>query len=216
MEDPQMLLLRLLDEQIERVAYELHDSLGSHLTGVAMIARDLEVRLAQTPALAQDAQWISHLVHESIEITRRISRGLQPVPDAPGALWRALEQLCADTDRIHGVCCVLQTQGDVDHIAPAAANHVYRIVQETLVNAMRHAQPRLTSVTLGMACETWHLVVENDGGPVDEATPSERRGVGLASISARAAALGATLSLSPRAGGGLRVALRWRQSPVAP
>ncbi len=207
--DPHLMLIELLEQQSERVALELHDSLGSHLSGVAMIARSLESRTASWPELQIEVQWVSQLVRESLEMVRSISRGLQPVPAGAGSLWRALEQLCDDTDRIYGIHCTFVRHGDVDRPQSKHANHAYRIVQEAVINAIRHGEPGHVEVRLSRVDGDWELMVENDGRAAAVPDPVTSPGLGLRSMAARASAMAARLELRERAGGGLLVVVRW-------
>jgi signal transduction histidine kinase len=99
------------------------------------------------------------------------------------------------------------------------ATQLYRIAQEAVTNAVRHAQPRTIRIEIGTDLGATKLRVIDDGVGIRDAM-TDAEGMGLRIMNYRAASVGATLSVEPGAGGGtvvtctLREAARLRTSPT--
>jgi hypothetical protein len=132
-----------------------------------------------------------------------------PVPDL-----RAIAALVEATSAA-GTPTTLESAGLPVPLPPPVALAVYRIVQESLTNVVRHAG-RVTA-TVGLRQDSGYLYVDvvNDGG-AEPAAFSDGTGAGLAGMRERAAALGGTLDASPRPGGGFAVHARLPVAATVP
>jgi signal transduction histidine kinase len=115
-----------------------------------------------------------------------------------------------DDARAGGLDVELHKRGDLSRIAPTVGVTLYRITQEALANAARHAPEARTALDIAVAGEGASLVVESDGPtkPVPPAKPSEPR-YGLVGMRERAIAIGGEFSAGPTARG-------WRVSCRVP
>lgn len=207
-------LMRELEARQRRTARELHDSVGSSLTGVSLL-------LAHARERATDASLSSLLAKAQEEVTRssqevrEISRGMSPAGTEAGGLAPAIEHLASNLLRLQGVDCVLRERGDFAILPADAGTHLYRIVQEACANAIRHGGASAIRITLvehhGLCRLT---VVDNGSGCEFAAVPASHPGLGLRSMQARARAIEGRLEVSPFAGGGCRVRVTWK-SPEA-
>jgi PAS domain S-box-containing protein len=205
------ILLQEMDNRQAEIARELHDSMGSGLAGIDLL---LESVRAATPASATGTAALLRKCQEQVRLVserlRRISRGIMPVGSEAGALRPALEQFAQDFSDLQRVRCTLRVRGDFGDIAPTAAGHVYRIVQEAVANALRHGRASAIELRLARAADRCSLSVRDNGGGCDLAllVPSHP-GLGFKSMRARARALGGKLTLRNPPGGGCEVYLRW-------
>ena len=123
-----------------RVAQDLHDVLGQHLTGTAFVAASLLGKGAhQGQAALGDAEHIVALIKEAIKQTRGLARGLYPPELQLKGLVGALEQLCAVTQDVFGLVCEVEVVGEPSTTTDEAL-HLYHIAQEAFNNAFKHAQ----------------------------------------------------------------------------
>jgi signal transduction histidine kinase len=125
-----------------------------------------------------------------------------PVEHQADGLMAALQQLTQSASSAFGVPCRLECSGPVlldDH---TSASQLYRIAQEAVTNAMKHAHPRSIVVYLTRNGEGITLQVVDDGIGIPEGSADPSRGSGLNIMKYRAAALGATLRVerNPPAG----------------
>jgi PAS domain S-box-containing protein len=198
-------LLELSERERRGFAQELHDGLGQQLGGIAYLSNVLREKLTarNTPEAGESAR-IFALVREAIEQTRRISRGLSPIRPEPDGLMIALRELAAQTSELFRVRCRFYCPQPVLMEDSSRAGHLYRIVQEAVNNALKHAKPRHVNLRLRRACGKLILVVTDDGigiGPI----PPHREGLGLRIMQYRASLVRGTLVVQPRRGRGTEV-----------
>jgi signal transduction histidine kinase len=208
------LLIAQLEVQQTHIAQELHDALGSRLAAIVMMLGT--IKAAQASEVAWQATLDSVIAHakDASEVARKLARGLMPLDNTPGALWRHLERLCADYDQIHGLRCAFGMHGDFDQVAPEASNHLYRIAQEAITNALRNGQAKHVTITLTQFSTHREMVVSDDGAGFDinqSITPAHH-GMGLRTMRARCAMIGAHLSIQPGLSGGTSVKVSWHST----
>lgn len=198
-------LIELSERERRVVAQELHDGLGQQLGGVAYLSNVLRERLAERGAPeANDAARIFSLVRNAVEQTRRVARGLSPIRAEPEGLMDALRDLAAQTKELFGIPCRFVCTGSVSVTDSVAAAHLFRIAQEAVNNALKHAQPRAIGIRLKRERERVTLLVTDDGIGIDPAARS-RKGLGLRIMQYRAGLIEGTLAVQPRRGRGTEV-----------
>lgn len=191
-------------EQHRRLASELHDSLGQELTGLGFLSKGLAKETEGTPAAAA-AHKIKEGVQRALEQIRDLAKGVMPVEHQADGLMAALQQLTQSVSSSFGLVCRLESSGPVlveDH---TSASQLYRIAQEAVTNAMKHARPRSVVVFLTRNGEGITLQVVDDGIGIPEEAVNSGRGSGLSIMKYRAAALGATLRIQRNPPGGTTV-----------
>jgi signal transduction histidine kinase len=200
-------LLEITDTEQRRIGHDLHDGLGQHLTGIAFMSKLMEQRLAaKTIPEAEDARKIAGLVNKAIGWTRDLARGLAPVDlDQEEGLASALKQLTEGTSELYGAPCRFEISGDSHFRNPTVAIHLYRIAQEALNNAIKHARPRSIVVQLTRTNREIRISVEDDGKGFDPISV-RTGGMGLRIMNYRAKMISGQLEVRKRPGGGTVVA----------
>lgn len=198
-------LLEVSEKEQRRIGQELHDSLGQQLTGIAILVKVLENKL-QTPhpEEAAEANRIAQLVNQAIEQTRQLSRGLHPVALDEDGLMSALEGLAATTQNVFRVACTFWCPEPVRLGDVTTAGHLYRIAQEAVTNAVRHAEPNTIGIELIRQNYQITLKVTNDGRDFPEAVPPHT-GIGLQVMRHRAEMMDASLTVGRGPTGGAQV-----------
>jgi signal transduction histidine kinase len=190
------------------VGRELHDGLCQHLTATAMAAQVLADRLAaQRVPAAGDARAIVGLMQEGITQSRQLASGLLLEAIAPERLAGQLQALADHASRQSGVACRLEVTGEPQPPDAASAAQLFRIAQEAVRNAVRHAQAtRITIALAGDGRELTLAVTDNGAG----LPPAQQRdsGMGLEIMAHRARSIGGALQITTLAGGGTRVTCR--------
>jgi signal transduction histidine kinase len=188
-------ILEISEGERRRIGHDLHDGLGQHLTGIALLAKALRQRLAglRLPE-AQQAERIAELVNESIGWTRDLARGLSPVTLECDGLPPALEELADNASSLLGITCTCTCDEGEFHLDGEAALHLYRIAQEAINNSVKHGRAR--NVTVGLRTEDGQVVmtVVDDGSGLSDKT-RQHPGIGLQIMQYRARMIGATLSV---------------------
>jgi PAS domain S-box-containing protein len=212
-------ILEIGDRTQVTLGQEIHDGLSQVLVSAAFDANALaqairEVAPAEQPALER----LCRALDNAITDTRRLARGLFPVKLERQGLTTSLRHL---TESV-GQSAKLETRfrevgGPILISDNLVTIHLFRIAQEALNNAVKHARARRLEVRLTDDCGFLTLEVIDDGvgiAPEAQAGP----GLGLHIMQYRAHALGATLQANARPGGGTEVICRlpWLRAKPGP
>ncbi len=210
---------RRVDEERLRIARELHDVVAHTMATINVQAGAASHVLSTRPEAAAEAlQAIKAASKEGLRELRAILNVLRQADDAdptqPAPGTAQLETLVAGA-RQAGLETTLTVTGKPSPLPAAVDLAAYRIVQESLTNAIRHAGPAAAAVSLSYRDDELRIDVADTGsghrgpaGPVAEGTVSEGAGHGLAGMRERAAAVGGSVVTGPSPGGGYRVAAR--------
>ncbi len=195
-------------EERNRLAREMHDSLGHQLT-VVMMQLEGAQRLAQSdPAhAAQLTTSVRRQLKEAMNELRNLLNTLRTSPEDDGSntslpkkdTAASLEHLIDTFALATGLNITLQAAA-LPTLPPAVAQAIYRTVQEGLTNVHRHASAERAWVTLEHSDDVLGVRVEDDG--VGFGSSEKDGSFGLVGLQERAAVLGGTLTLAARAGGG--------------
>jgi two-component system, LuxR family, sensor kinase FixL len=201
-------LLTLSEEEHRRIGQELHDDVGQELAGLALKVETLKDILAaeETPA-ADLARDLVVVVDRICAKTLALSRGMIPKEiDAPG-LEAALDGLARQVDAAGTVSCRFQRTGDRRVRDSQTATQLFRIAQEAVANALRHAEAERMEIALSCDENATVLTIDDDGVGIGHAHPGGA-GMGLSIMRYRAGLIGARLSFVASRGGGTRVTCR--------
>ena len=194
-------VLELSERERRSFAQELHDGLGQQLGGIAYLANVVQEQLAHRNAPeAGDAERVFMLVRSAIEQTRRLARCLSPIRPEPEGLMDALRELSLQTQEVFGVACDFKCQTPVLVEDSVLAGHFYRIAQEALNNALKHAEARALEIRLRRDHRHLTLTVRDDGEGIGALSP-RRSGLGLRIMQYRADLIRGRLTVGRRQGG---------------
>lgn len=194
-------LLVISEREQRRIGQDLHDGLCQHLAGSALAGQVLHEKLAKKclPE-AMDAQHIVELIEEGVLLSRRSAKGLHPVELDAAGLMLALEEFAATTARLFNISCRFECDSPVLVHDAVTAEHMFRIVQEAVRNAINHGRATHIVIKLEMLDDGQELRIEDDGVGIPN-SPS-REGLGLRIMAHRAEMIGGKLRAGPRDGGG--------------
>jgi PAS domain S-box-containing protein len=198
-----------------RIAREIHDTLGQALTALKLqLAAAQSAASHEAPALGDRLTETAHMVDELVKTVRRIATELRPpILDQLG-LPAAVEWLAQDFTRRTGITCAPTLRPTEGAINQDLATALFRIVQEALTNVSLHAGATRVDVDLGIKSGCVSLEVRDDGRGITEAAATGPGSLGILGMRERAAALGGVLEVSPRSGGGTRVAAWFPPNPT--
>jgi PAS domain S-box-containing protein len=209
-------ILEIANREQQRIGNDLHDGLGQELTGIALLLRTLADRMeGGYPQGKIAADEIITFVNQAIKNTRALARGLSPVSLGYGGLVEALRALTRQTRERYGIDVKLRTRalGPLC-INEATANHLYRIAQESVTNAVRHAKARAIDVRIRVGNGVIELTVADNGTGI--VTPQRQTaGMGLRIMAYRARMIGAHLVIDAAPSGGTKIKCKCPQAPVA-
>jgi signal transduction histidine kinase len=195
-------LVRAQDEERRRIALELHDGVGQILASLELgLARlDHQNDAGQRRALMQE---LVSSVRAAVRELQRVTRGLHPSMLDDLGLLAALERLTVEQQSLTGIPIDL-TVVDLPEISRDEALTAYRIVQEALCNAARHAAPGRIHVEVACSDGALAVAIDDDGhgfSPQDRL----RVGLGLRGMRERVKRHGGTMAIESHPGDGTTV-----------
>jgi PAS domain S-box-containing protein len=210
-------ILEAVNREQYRIGNDLHDGLGQELTGVALMMRGVAGRLSsEYPPILPEIEGITRLVNNAIESTRALARGLSPVNLERGGLQDALEGLAMHASEIYGVKVTCTHRVKTTHpLGAELANHLYRIAQEAVRNAVRHGQARSIRLHLHGARAKVRLTVTDDGVGM-AVDPLDAAGMGLKIMRYRARILGGEVRFERNEPTGMRIVCECPLEPAVP
>ena len=189
-----------------KVSHELHDGLGQELTGLSLLVAGIASRARRDGSpQAGELQELRSLTSRLIDTCRRISKGLSPLAEAYGGFVQALTDwvtLQRETYHAHIELSVVDQAGLA--LSGEAQEHLYRIAQESVTNARKHAQATVIGVTLRVEASSVFLEVRDDGVGLAN-NIEDQSGLGLRIMRYRAARIGARFVIERMETGGTRV-----------
>jgi glucose-6-phosphate-specific signal transduction histidine kinase len=189
----------------EQLARELHDTVAHHVSGIAIqaqagraIAASHPERAIEALAIIEDAATRTLTELRAIVGVLRATQDTQFAPQ-PGVA--EVEQLATDVQT--RPCVEVTLSGEFDDLSPAVGAAIYRLAQESITNARRHAR-HATQVTVAVTgdADRVRLTIDDDGSAAGGRAPA---GYGLVGMRERASLLGGTFHAGPAAERGWRV-----------
>jgi len=209
-------ILRTSELEQQRIGRDLHDSLGPQLAAIGYAVSFLEGELQKRgqPEAATTGK-IREMVKDSITLTRGLARGIFPVQMDSCGLATALGDLAATMSRITGMAVSFYESGNPAIADPESGMHLYRIAQEAVNNAAKHARAKNVSISLHSSGGSTRLVIADDGKGIS-ALPANKQGIGLESMRFRARALQGEFKIDSIPGEGTVVVCEMRDRPSVP
>lgn len=193
-------------EERHKIGRDLHDGLGSHLSGVEMLTKVLEKKLEEDNLeKASQLGRIRRLIREAIEKTRRLAHGLYPVHIIEHGFEASIEGLIVEIESLYPVKCWLSCSSTGETLDNNAATHVYYIIREAVFNAIRHGSARHISIIVEKDQRHLFVRVQDDGKGITETV--QQKGMGLHIMKYRAKAIKASLTIHAGAEKGTVVTL---------
>jgi signal transduction histidine kinase len=197
-------LLASQDRERQRLAAEVHDGLGQHL----LVIRN-QALLGTDTTTGDCLESIADTAAQALDEVRAIAAALHPATLERLGLIRALAALVRALSQSRAVPITLEAP-DRRRLPPPIELQLYRIVQESLSNALKHANAAAMSVAVVFTDQHLEIVVRDDGKGFDPAAVALRGdgSLGLSSMRERARSIGAELSVISAPGGGTTVRIR--------
>lgn len=195
------------EEERARIARELHDELGQALTVLRIDLSWLDGKCLRCSRLTDEVSdrltGARSLVERTVDALRRISADLRPPMLDDLGLAAALEHHVAEFSRRTGLPCALSLNREEFEMDNQPATAIFRLVQEALTNAARHAQANGVEVNVEESEDRVRLTVTDDGRGFEEPAAAGR--FGLLGMRERVKALGGWLEIDSQPGCGTRI-----------
>jgi signal transduction histidine kinase/ligand-binding sensor domain-containing protein len=201
--------LAVLDER-RRLSRELHDTLEQGLAGIALQVDSARQHLGRRPEVVERClETALHMVEYSREETRRTVNQLRSQALERGDIAQAVREVARELTSGEKPTVEVALRGVPRRLSVAAEHHVFRIAQEALTNAVRHAQASRVSVLLEFTGDALELTVSDDGRGLPSEMPGGGFHFGLSGMRERARALGTRLEVESAPGQGTTIRVRW-------
>jgi signal transduction histidine kinase len=198
----------LLTAERTRLARELHDTLEQTIASAALQLDAARGFFSEQPRESERllVAATDQLRESQLEVRRSVWN-LRSVKLEEATLPEALQQLGKALADSHGPVVEVRCEGEPRHVPPGAASHLFRVAQEGVTNALKHAQARRIEIILTFRPEAVELRVNDDGCGFDPAAGATNGHFGLRGMRERARALEAELTLDSTPGHGTRLRL---------
>lgn len=197
---------RSLEDQRRRIARELHDELGQMLTAMKIDVTDLQSQLpAESADLRERCEQLRVLIDQTIAATRRMATELRPLVLDDLGLAAAVDWLAEAYRKRTGLRITVRFDEAIAHIGEPYASAVFRIVQESLTNIVRHAQAASADIEAVHVAGEARVVIKDDGRGIRAEDMRRGDSFGLLSIRERARLMGGIAEIGPRPDGGTRL-----------
>jgi PAS domain S-box-containing protein len=209
------LLPKSVDFERARLGVDLHDGVGQKLSGLALALEREAGRSAQvSPDLARELKVLSQTAHKAIETIRDTTEFMLPLGLLQLGFKRACQALADRTERITGATVRCRFLGHSAHMpAGPMAEHLYRIAQESIANAIRYGHAQRITLSVNTGASRSVLTVSNRSDTIDLDNQSAE--IGLQIMQYRARMLGGVLSARRMPRGGTKVQCTVPHTPPA-
>ncbi|HVM72116.1 MAG TPA: sensor histidine kinase [Anaerolineales bacterium] len=193
-------------EERMRLARDIHDGLGHHLTVLSIQLQAAEKLVGRNPQAAKEALQVSRReAQAALEEVRHSVGVMRQLPAESQPLVEMIASLVHDFGEHTGLQSDFEYTGTPIELTPFAMQTLFRTVQESLTNIQKHArQVQHIRVKLDYAADAIHLAVSDDGQPMENA-PSTPAGYGLQGLRERVDQLGGEFCCGPASPGGFQV-----------
>jgi signal transduction histidine kinase len=192
-------LVNTQEEERRNLSRELHDHVAQVLTGLRMGLGRIE-RISGDRRVSAAVAECRQLVDDMFRTVRDLALGLRPSMLDDFGLQPALEWHVRDFSRRFNMDAELKIDGDVASLPDKHRTCVYRVIQEAMTNAARHARAKAILVEVSSRDGQLRVAVSDDGIGLDPAMG--RRGLGLRGIEERVKELRGSMTIARRAGTG--------------
>lgn len=191
------------EKERSRLARELHDGLGPLLSAVKLQVSLLEGEVEGDSVEGQAIDKALDMLDHSVAEVRAVSHNLMPPSLERKGLPAALREMVRRLEGTDGPVCTVQLPDESFHLDPEMRNSLYRIAQELVNNALKHARASRIDLRLNLASDQLVLEVEDDGKGFPSGNWEMEGGMGWQNLRLRTSLLGGSLELLQPGGGSL-------------
>jgi len=200
----------ITEHERQALGYDIHDGLGPFASALQIQCLLLRKKAeCHEPTDGEQAEEMTRIVEGLSREVRAMARSLVPLAMVDRTLESALRELAEIGQRYFNACVKLEYRLEASRVGSETAGQLYRIVQEYLRNAIRHAEAKNAWIEVGFADDGGgELTIENDGHPF-ERLPVRRTGLGLSIMEQRARMIGGSLIIRATPEGRTRMTCRF-------
>lgn len=198
-------MLKGQEEERSRIAKDLHDGLGGLLSGVKLSFINIKEKASLPAAHDDDFDHAVKLLDNTIEELRKVAQNLMPDALIRFGLDEALKEYCTSIQASANIEVIYQQFGNERRLSRQAEINIYRIVQELINNALKHAGAKQIIVQLTKNHNKTGITVEDDGKGFDTKIYGQQSGAGMGNIRHRVNYFKGNLDIASEPGSGTSV-----------
>ncbi|GAB3900452.1 hypothetical protein GCM10028803_23360 [Larkinella knui] len=197
------------EEERKRLSRELHDGIGQMLTAIKLQVESFEKSLTNETKGTKNLTVLKNLISQTIQETRNVSNNLMPTVLSDFGLVPAVKMLADTHDKDSKIDIIFHTNLSNTRLDKSVEIGVYRIAQEAVSNALRHAEPHQITIDLFEKDNYLHLIVNDDGKGFrihrSRKEDSKRPSQGIHNMNERAALINGKFKISSAPDKGTKV-----------
>lgn len=187
-------MLKGQEEERNRIAKDLHDGLGGMLSGVKMSFNNMKENLIMSAENVSSFEASIGQLDNTIGELRKIAHNMMPEALVKFGLSDAINDFCVSTAQSTHLKITYEHLGESRKLDNTANTYIYRIIQELINNAVKHAQPTAILVQMSTTPTKVLITVEDNGIGLNTNVLTSSKGVGIANIKHRVNYLKGSLS----------------------
>lgn len=189
-------LQTIQEEERAFIAREIHDELGQRLTGIKMDLSWIKNKLSdENVDLFERITSLNELIDDTVKSVRKISSELHPAILDDLGLRAAIEWQVSEFEKRTEINCDMNLEENDLDFDKDQAKAIFRILQESLTNIMRHSQAKNVEINLLQANDEIGLNIKDDGVGIKHLNESAQKSFGILGMKERAYSLGGTLTI---------------------
>ncbi len=198
-------IIRISEQERQRIGNDLHDGLGPHLVGIKFMINLLEQKLVEKEMdEVSKLQEIKELITQAINHTRQLVKGLSPVDIDANGLVFALADLSQNVEKVYGINCIFNHNSSITIKDNIVAVHLFLIAQEAVNNSIKHSRTKKINIDLNESGNIIILSVRDDGIGIEKLL-DKRKGMGINIMKYRARIINSSLNIGQNDTGGTSV-----------
>lgn len=197
-------LQTIREEERKNISREIHDELGQHITGIKMdISSIFRKNKAKSPTEEVQRKEIIETLNTTIKSVRKIATQLRPsILDDLGVI-ATFEWLIQDFKKRTGIICNFYFDVDESSVTDDVKNHLFRILQESLTNIIRHSAAKNVNIDFFVTNNHLTLIIADDGKGFNQNSPKTT--LGILGMRERAAVIGGDFNIASEKNKGTRI-----------
>jgi len=202
-------LQEVREAESTRIARKIHDGLGQTMTALKIDLSWLNKKLPNDQELIREKlKSMVILINESIETVHNVSEDLRPGILDDFGLCAAMEWQAEEFQKRTGIACSTRLPPNEFDLSKEASTNLFRIVQESLTNVIRHADATRVEIKLNEKDGTLLLEIVDNGKGIAESAVTHSKSFGLIGIKERVRALGGKVDIAGSPHAGTRVSVK--------
>lgn len=189
-------VMRISEHERHRIGQDLHDGLGQMLSGINLLSKRVQHKLEKEEhEMSADMKEITDLLLEADQYSRGLARGLIKIDLDKGGFNAAIENLARQSERLFRITCTFNPAFEIQLGERTTAEHLYRIIQETINNAVKHGQATAITVSVAESSQFIRFRISDNGTGFPKNWRSQQ-GLGVRIMEFRARLIGASLDIA--------------------